>query len=123
MRYSNDYGAFHCPKWTAITKQDLTDFIAVLFIVSVQKRKDTTSNWFSNDPLLENIQVKKVMTGNKFHKILCYLHVCDLHSQPNPTDDNYTPMYKINEFKEDLEDRFKKAFIPGYALSLDETLI
>ena len=63
------------------------------------------------------------MTGNKFHKILRYLHVCDLHSQPNPTDDNYTPMFKINEFKEDLEDRFKKAFIPGYALSLDKTLI
>ena len=70
VRYSNDYGAEHCPKWREITRQDLTDFIAVLFIVSVQKRKDTSSNWFSNDPLLENIPVKKVMTGNKFHRIL-----------------------------------------------------
>ena len=35
----------------------------------------------------------------------------------------YIPMFKMNKLKEDLEDRFKKAFIPGYASSLDKTLI
>ena len=123
VRYSNAYGDEHCPKWEDITKRDLTYFIAVLFIVSVQKRKDKSKNWSANDPLVENIPVKKVMTGNKFHRILRYPKVCDHHAQPMPEDESYTPMYKVNEFKADLEHRFNISYIPAYGLSLDDTLI
>ena len=112
-----------CHKWVDLTKKDITDFIAVLFIVSVQKRKDKSSNWFADDPLIENIPEKRIMSGNKFHRILRYLHVCDMHTQPQPTDENYTPIYKVKEMMEYLEHRFKILYNPGYALSLDETLL
>ena len=99
------------------------NFITCLFIASVQRRKDPPSNWWSNDPVLENPIMKKVMTGNQFNKILRCLHVCSLEKQPSTDDPNYDPIYKVKEFKESLESRFEKLYIPGEKLSLDETLV
>ena len=63
------------------------------------------------------------MSGRKFQTILSYLHVCDLHKQPLKTDPNYDPAYKVSGLQQLLEDRYKRLFIPGKNLSLDETLI
>ena len=123
VKYTNDYGDVYCKDWNDITRTDLTDFFAVLFITSIQKRKDKTRNWFSNDPVLENIPVKKIMSGKKFHKILRYIHVCDMYNQPNVNAPDYDPIYKVKELLAMLEGRFQNAFEPGYALSLDESLI
>jgi Transposase IS4 len=63
------------------------------------------------------------MSGKKFKTILSYLHVCDLAKQPSKTDPDYDPAYKVNELQQLLESRYKRLFIPGQHLSLDETLI
>jgi hypothetical protein len=63
--------------WSPITRRDMTDFFAVLFVMSVQKRKDKPSNWFSDNPLLESKVAKKITTGRQFGKMLRYLHCCD----------------------------------------------
>jgi hypothetical protein len=39
--YTNQYGNAKCKKWVGITESDITDFIAVLFIVSIQKLRKT----------------------------------------------------------------------------------
>lgn len=121
--YTNDYGGENCSHWQSITKYDLTDFFSILFITSIQKRKDRSHHWFSEDKLLENHIVKRVMSGNKFHRLLRYLHVCDMYAQPNTNDPYYGPTYKIKEMSQYMERRYKTCFVPGMELSLDETLI
>ena len=49
--------------------------------------------------------------------------MCSLDSDVQPQDGPYNPMVKVSELMEKLTNRFSKMFIPGQALSLDETLI
>ncbi len=123
VRYTNEYGSLKHENWSNITRTDLTDFFAVLFITSIQKRKDKSTNWFSDNPLLENIIMKRIMTGRRFHLMLRFLHVCSVEKQPSRDDPEYNPSYKVKELQENLEQRFDRLFVPGPNLSLDETLI
>ena len=70
VKHANDYGRTYCKDWNDLGRMDELDFISILFIVSIQKRKDKSSHWFLEDPMLENPLVKKIMSGNKFHEIL-----------------------------------------------------
>ena len=87
------------------------------------KDKIYSSGWLYIDPFLDNPMEKKVMIGNKFHRVLPYLHMFYLSDQPWPHDDNYSPTYNIQEFQVALEKIFNKLFIPGENLSLHESLI
>jgi hypothetical protein len=100
VRYTNEYG---------------------LFISGIQKRKDRPSNWFSENRLLENTTMKRIMSGRKFFTILRYLHCCSMENQP--VGEDYNPTYKVKEIQDYLEDRYNRLFVPGQQLSLDETLI
>jgi DNA polymerase III epsilon subunit-like protein len=121
--YTNSYGQEKCSRWTDITVGDLKDFIAVLFLSSIQKRKDKPNNWWSDDPLLDFPIVKKIMSGKKFNIMLRYLHVCDMTMQPSVHSPSYSPMYKVQEMMDYLERRYKLAFEAGPTLSLDESLV
>jgi Transposase IS4 len=122
VRYTNKYGGANAKRWTDISKKELESFFAVLFISGIQKRKDKPANWFSNNRLLENPVMKKVMSGRKFLTILRYLHCCPLHNQDQMAVD-YDPSYKVAEVRDFLEKRSQQLFVPGQQLSLDETLI
>ena len=63
VNYTNDYGRVNAKRWQDITRKDLEAFIAVLFVSSVQKRKDKPSNWFSDNRILESQVMKKIMSG------------------------------------------------------------
>jgi hypothetical protein len=118
--YTNDYGGEHCKEWQPIDQNDLLDFIAVLFLMSIQKRKDIPSNWFSSDPYLESPQAKRIMSGKKFSRMLRYIHCCSLDPPPGP----YDPVHKVKDVMDYILKRSKKLFSPGEeCLSLDETLI
>ena len=122
MKYTNEYGLIHAKSWSDITRKDLEAFIAVLFVSGIQKRKDKPSHWFSDNKLLENPVMKKIMSGRKFFTILRFLHCCPAVNQ-DPSADTYDPAYKVAEVRDYLEDRFTRLFIPGQQLSLDESLI
>ncbi|KAG7364663.1 transposase IS4 [Nitzschia inconspicua] len=123
VKHTNKYGQKKLSlDWTPIDKADLTDFIAVLFVMSIQKRKDKPSNWFSSNPLLESPVAKKITTGRQFQKMLRYLHCCDPDQNATSDDGEYDPSYKILEFKNSLEKRWAALFVPHQELSLDETL-
>lgn len=122
VNYTNEYANSQAKHWIDITKKDLEAFIAILFISGIQKRKDKPSHWFSDNAILENTIMKKVMSGRKFFSILRYLHCCPLHG-PDRTADDYDPAYKVAEMKDYMEDRYRALFIPGQQLSLDETLV
>jgi Transposase IS4 len=104
VSYTNEYGKHKSKEWTAVTKGDLMDFISVLLISGIQKRKDAPANWFSNSPIRENPIMKQITTGKKFHTMLMYLHVCSLTGQPNVPDPDYSPIYKVREMLEYLEE-------------------
>jgi DNA polymerase III epsilon subunit-like protein len=123
VSYTNDYGRSKLESWTDINRGDLTDFISVLFVSGVQKRKDKVSNWWTDNPILENTPVKRIMTGRKFHTILRFLHCCPIVPPQNNSDDDYDPSYKIQEVMDILEKNYNRLYIPGQALSLDETLL
>ncbi len=120
--YTNDYGKEKVNSWSDIDRKDFTDFISILFISAIQKRKDKISNWWSDDPLLENVVAKRIMTGRHFHQMLRFLHCCPIND-PTRNNNVYDPAYKIKEIMDLLESRYKKLFIPGENLSLDESLI
>jgi Transposase IS4 len=109
-------------RWSGISRKDLESFIAVLFISGIQKRKDKPANWFSDNRILENQIMKKVMSWRKFFTILRYFHCCPIQNQ-NPAAPDYDPTYKVAEIRNKLEERYRKLFVPGQQLSLDETLI
>ena len=119
--YTNEYGEATAKTWTTVCRSDLIDFISILFLSSIQKRKDKPSNWFSNNPLLEFPAAKKITSGRKFLTMLRYLHCCSMEDQP--TGEDYDPSYKVAELKEYLEKRYERLFHPFQQLSLDETLI
>mmetsp|Transcript_126734 Transcript_126734/g.364538 ORF Transcript_126734/g.364538 Transcript_126734/m.364538 type:complete len:609 (+) Transcript_126734:875-2701(+) len=122
VTYTNEYGRVHAKRWVNITRKDLESFIAVLFISGLQKRKDKPSHWFSDNRLLENPIMKKVMSGRKFFTILRYLHCCPVENL-DPTASDYDPSYKVAELWKYLHQRFERLFVPGQQLSLDETLL
>ena len=124
VRYTNEYGeAKGDDYFLPITRKELIDFIAILYIASIQKRRDKPRHWFSSDPLLECRIMKRIMSGNRFHSILRALHVCSLEKQPCQTSAEYDPLYKVKELLDSLESRFSRLYNPGQKLSLDETLI
>ena len=123
VQYSNEYGTSKSTRFVPFSRKDLTDFFCILFIASVQKRKDKPSNWFSDDPLLECTAIKRIMNKTEFQNIMRFLHCCPLNAGGDPKSPEYDPSYKIKEVKETLEKYFNSSFIPGQALSLDETLI
>jgi hypothetical protein len=98
-------------------------FIAVLFVSGIQKQKDKPSHWFSDNKLLENLVMKRIMSGRKFFTILRYLHCCPAVNQQGSTAADYNPAYKVAELRDYLEDRYKRLFFPGQQLSLDKTLL
>lgn len=120
--YTNEYGRLHAKRWIDIDRHDLERFICVLFLSGIQKRKDKPVHWWSEDPMLENPIMKKIMSGRKFFTILRYLHCCPAENQDR-NDPNYDACYKISEMKNYLEKRYDALFIPGQQLSLDETLL
>jgi DNA polymerase III epsilon subunit-like protein len=122
VNHTNEYGRRHAKKWSDICRKDLEGFIAILFISGIQKRKDKPSNWFSDNKVLENPVMKKIMSGRKFFTILRYLHCCPVENR-DPTAPDYDPAYKITEVRDYLEERYTKLFSPGQQLSLDETLL
>jgi hypothetical protein len=121
--HTNKHGYQNAKNWSPITKKDLKDFFSVLFLMSVQKRKDKPSDWFSDNPLLESKIAKRVTTGRKFGKMLQNLHCCDPNEDGKNNDGEYDPSSKIMDLKSELEKRWTTIFIPGQQLSLDETLL
>ena len=123
VTYTNEYGALNDKKWIPITSEDILQFISILFIISVQRRKDSPNAWWSDNIIHECPAVKRIMSKRKFLRILRYLHVSSLEKNICQNNESYNPMVKVEELMDKLQDRFSKMFIPGQALSLDETLL
>ena len=124
VRYTNEYEeAKGDDYFLPITRKEFIDFIAILYMSPIQKRRDKPRHWFSSGPLLECRIMKKIMSGNRFYSILRTLHVCSLEKQPSQRSAKYNPLYKEKDLLDSLESRFSRLYNPGQKFSLDETLI
>ena len=55
--------------------------------------------------------MKRIMSGQKFSKILRYLHVAPVGM---PQQEAYDPSYKVAEFSNNLQNRFEYLSNAGY---------
>ena len=73
---TNAYGFVFVKDWQKLSDANFLDFISVLFLASVQKRRDGPVQWFSANPLLGSVLIKRLMCGKRFSMILKGLHIC-----------------------------------------------
>ena len=59
------------------------------------------------------------MSGKKFHKMLRYLHVCDMWTQPSIHSLINSSLYKVQELMNKLAQQFKLAFEAGPSFSFE----
>lgn len=69
VQKTNEHGAVKMKDWKPVTEEDIRDFIAVLWIVCIQSRKDTPSDWFS-ETIVGCKHIQKIMTKRRFFEIL-----------------------------------------------------
>ena len=71
VKQTNEYCVLHCTRWVTVSKTDITGCFAVLFIASIKKRKDKTTSWWSDNPLLEYPIMKRIMTTPPKNRMHC----------------------------------------------------
>nr|XP_042912958.1 piggyBac transposable element-derived protein 4-like [Parasteatoda tepidariorum] len=103
-------------------KQELWNFIACLFAMSINKLPRLTDYW-SKDPLMSNAFIKSTMQRNRFLKILRCLHLSDRESEVPANNENYHKMQKLYPFMADIRMNFRKCMNPYKDVSVDEALI
>ena len=79
VKHTNAYGKRFTKDWDEdLDNREFLDFIAVLFMAAVQKRRDGPKQWFSSDPILGNPCIKRLMNLRRFLQILQSLSICSL---------------------------------------------
>lgn len=67
--------------------------------------------------------VAKVMSRNRYLKLMKYLHINDNDRAPARGDPNYNVLYKIQPLLDMLGRNFRSEFVPGANIVLDEDMI
>ena len=82
-------------------KSDFIDSlpISVILIASIIKRNYQPSQWFSDNPILGQNFINRIMRGRKFLCIMSYLHVCDMNKQASKIHPEYDRFFKVREFQ------------------------
>ena len=119
---TNEYGMKTQHNWVNIDEPELLDFFSILFIAAVQKRKDGPHQWFSDNVVLGDACIRRLMKKKRFLQILKGLSISSLNN-PRGHEPGYHPNMKVLEFKSLLEKRFRALYEPGRNLSVDETLL
>eukprot|EP00007_Cunea_sp_BSH-02190019_P002906 CAMPEP_0174229214 /NCGR_PEP_ID=MMETSP0417-20130205/249_1 /TAXON_ID=242541 /ORGANISM="Mayorella sp, Strain BSH-02190019" /LENGTH=918 /DNA_ID=CAMNT_0015306737 /DNA_START=70 /DNA_END=2826 /DNA_ORIENTATION=- len=125
IKYTNQYGQYRegDGAWRDVDRQEMLKWLGICSVAAVQRRSDPPACWFSTSPILALHCVTDVMSKRRFMQILSALHVCDLDDQPERDSEDFTPLYKVQEYFSVLFQQGRKLYAPGQQLSLDETLV
>ena len=96
-------------------------FIALSLLMGVV-RKPELSDYWSTNPLLQGSVFNSVVSRNHYQTILRFLHFAD-NSQYDPNDANRDRLYKVRLLVDNLVSKFKRTYIPGREISIDEELL
>ena len=71
----------------------------------------------------KNDNFSSIMSGRRFELLMQFLHLNDSENKPASIDDNYDRIYKARRFLDLVISNFKKAYVPGQNLPVDESII
>ena len=84
------------PYWEDVTVPELRAFLGINILMGVNELPETDMYW-SSDPLIGNAGIQKLMTCNRFQKIMQYFHASDREAEPVRGDPAYDQLYKIRD--------------------------
>ena len=82
-----------------------------------------THNGLVRIQLLAMMSSNILMSGRKFLRIMRDLHLCGMNKQVSGYHPEYDPLFKIRDFRQDLDHRFNPLFVPGRLLRPNESLV
>lgn len=104
-------------EWQTLDSSDIKKFIGLVMYMGIVNEPQMNLYW-STDPLYRNEFVVSVMSRNKFHNILKFLHFQNRHTE-EPTD----RLTKVRTLLTTLEKNFIAAKIPGEKIVVDESMV
>ena len=75
-------------QWSPLSKEELMAFIGINIAMGIVSLH-SLDNYWSTDPILSHGWFRIVMSRNRFHQILRYVHVVDNDTAPNRDDSSY----------------------------------
>lgn len=106
IKCTNEYGWFkqRGDRWEDVNREEMMDFIMILYMSSVRHRTDPHSTWFNDDPFRNIPMFKQIMPGKLFWQIVQCLHVCELRKMGDQRSERYNPNEKFREFLDLVEE-------------------
>ena len=83
----------HLAQWKNVSFDELKAYFGMCVIMGLNVLPKVRDYW-SNEPLLGNSALKKVMSRNRFEEIYQFLHFSDSNSVPAGGNANYDQLFK-----------------------------
>ena len=110
--------------WKRVTLREMRTFIALLLAPSVIATGTSTSTiWSEWPPHLTTQAWAELMPRKRFEQIWRYLHLADPRRQPANTEPRHDPLFKVRNFLDAVQLRWRFAYTCGRFVSIDESTI
>ena len=108
--------------WKDVSLEELKAFLGLLIAMSIHKLPSYRDYW-STDWVLGVPAFARVMARDRFFDILYNIHLCDNTQMPQPGSTNFDKLFKIRNFIDDLNTKFRMNYQPHREQSIDEAMI
>ena len=110
------------PHWHETTTSEMKAFVGLHVLFGIKQLPSYRLYW-SKNPLLGVIEVQKVMSRNRFNKLVQYLHVND-STQSLPRDDpQHDKLFKIRPILDCVLGTCRSEYLPSKNISVDEAMV
>ncbi|XP_050301553.1 piggyBac transposable element-derived protein 4-like [Anthonomus grandis grandis] len=103
------------PKWVDTNPVEMRKFFGIILWMGLLPMPQLRDYW-STKSLYQN-RIPTIMSRNRFEGILGMFHVSD-NEKDRPSDDR---LYKISEFLDMLQKKFKSSYMPEKDICIDES--
>lgn len=129
-RMTNEYAVWRMSQpgvrfddlWEEVTTSEMRAFLAINILMGIHRLPEIKMYW-SSDPLIGNSGVTKIMTCNRFQKILKYLHVSSRSDEPSRNDPSFDKLFKVRPMISTLSDTFRRYYTLHREVSIDEAMV
>lgn len=108
--------------WTDVTEIEMKAFLGCLIVMGIHQLPALKHYW-SSDPFLRVDSVAKVMTANRFKKIIENLHCNDNETQAPKSSPNHDKLHKVKPLLDLLNQNVRKVYRPSGVVCVDESMI
>ena len=109
-------------KWTPVTRNEMSAFIALLLLTRISKRSSYDLYW-SSDPLIDMKGFREVMPRDRFLSILQFFHLVNNENALLRDNPNYDKAFKIRPLIDLFIPLWQHYYGPDKEVSVDESMI